>query len=91
MIKTDLQKKREYDEYSKEYISKINGTYEILERRMDRFSWYPTEENTNEIHNYALSLKQDIEEFLDFMKETQHTTSPQKERFVEELFKAIGQ
>ncbi len=75
MIKTDLQKKREYDEFSFDYISKINGTFEFLEHRMGKFKFYPTEENAKDIHNYACSLKQDIEEFLDFIKATQHYSS----------------
>ena len=75
MIKTDLKKKREYDEFSYDYISVINGTFEILEHRMGKFKFYPTEKNAKDIHNYACSLKDDIQEFLDFIKETQHTTS----------------
>jgi len=75
MIKTDLKKKREFDEYSEDYASQISGTYDILRHRMDVFKIEPNLENTKDIHNYALSLTQDIEEFLDFIKETKHTTS----------------
>ena len=75
MIKTDLQKKREFEQYSSDYISQINGTYDILKHRMDRFKYEPDLENAKDIHNYALSLTQDIEELLDFIKETQHTTT----------------
>lgn len=75
MIKTDLQKKREFDQYSEDYVSQIRGTYDILRHRMDGFKIEPNLKNTKDIHNYALSLKENIEEFLDFIKETQHTTS----------------
>lgn len=84
MIKTDLKKKREYEKYSEAYIRQIKGTYDILRHRMDAFNfvaepndgWSRTtiRNNTKDIHNYALSLTQDIEDFLDFIKETQHTT-----------------
>ena len=75
MIKTDLKKKREFDQYSEDYASNIIGSFVRVRLHMDAFKVKANLKNTKDIHNYALSLTQDIEEFLDFIKEAQHTIS----------------
>ncbi|QDP60120.1 MAG: hypothetical protein Unbinned1473contig1001_44 [Prokaryotic dsDNA virus sp.] len=75
MIKTDLQKKREFDEEFEELVSTVNSFWDILKNRMGDFQASPNEDTIEQIKDICGCLNEDIQTLSEFVAENQHTTT----------------
>ena len=75
MIKTDLKKKREFDEEFEELVSTVNSFWDILKHRMSNFQASPDAHAIEQIKDICGCLNEDIQTLSDFVAENQHTTS----------------
>ena len=73
MIKTDLKKKREFDEEFEELVSTVNSFWDILKHRMGDFQGSPNEDTIEQIKDICGCLNEDIQTLSDFVAENQHT------------------